>query len=154
MDKSYRALVLLNSLVFYLTVSLLLKIILDLLHLILLKNLEFYESDLIVKNCFFSFILPHFEYCALVWSSAAVTNLRLLERSFSTIKFLIPNYNTNLDHHRNVGSLSLFFKILNWENHPFQSKLLLPVRPQHITRHSLNQNIRSLMISTIEDKRT
>ena len=51
---------------------------------ILRKCRRIYEDDSIVKHSFFSFILPHFEYCAPVWSSAAETHrpIRLVNRCF------------------------------------------------------------------------
>lgn len=40
--------------------------------------------------------------------STAPSHLRLLDRSSNVIKFLIPNFNTQLCHSRRVGALALF----------------------------------------------
>ena len=69
-----------------------------------------YDSNDIVLRSFYSFILPHFEYCGPVWLSAADSHFRLLDRAFSMIGFLIPDLNISLCHRRLVGSICLFFK--------------------------------------------
>ena len=61
---------------------------------ILRKCLSIYDSNSILKNCFFSFILPLFEYCTPVWRSAAET--------------LPSAFRVDLCHRCLVGSLPLF----------------------------------------------
>ena len=116
-----------------------------------------YDSDLILKKCFFSFILPYFEYCAPVWLSAAESHLKLLDRSFNMVKFLLPDLTINLSHRRIVGALSVFFKIINKDSHPFHFKLPQPAMPVRSTRQSSNQNSRCLSVlrhSTDQFKRS
>ena len=81
------------------------------------KCLSIYDSHSILQNCFFSFILPLFEYCAPVWRSVAETHLKLLDRSFNMVKFLLPKIVTLL-------GLYHFLKII----------------PQRNTRLTVNQN--------------
>lgn len=107
---------------------------------LLRKCKRIYSSDAIVRNCFYSFILPHFEYCAPVWMSAADSNLRLLDRAFRQIKFLLNDLNVNLDHRRMVGSLTLLYKIYNNTDHPLNQRLPGSFQPFRITRYSLRQN--------------
>lgn len=76
---------------------------------LLRKCSQLYSSD-DVKKCSHSFILPHFEYCHSVWISAAESHLKLLDKVFKQIKFLLPNLEINLRHRRLVGSLSYFFQ--------------------------------------------
>ena len=107
---------------------------------ILRKCRSIYECNTIVRQCFYSFILPFFEYCAPVWSSAAVCHLRLFDRVFGMIRFLLPDININLDHRRSVGSLSLFFKIVQNQSHPLHSRLPLLFNPIRNTRRTVNLN--------------
>ena len=104
------------------------------------KCRRIYADDDIVRNCFYSFILPHFEYCSPVWSSAADTHLRLLDRAFNQIKFLLPSLNTNLRHRRLVGSLSYLFKIFSNGAHPLRTFLPDMHRSTRLTRGSRAMN--------------
>ena len=114
---------------------------------LLRKCSRIYSSDDIVRNCFYSFILPHFEYCHSVWISAAESHLKLLDRTFNQIKFLLPNLEINLRHRRLVGSLSYFFKIMSNSNHPLHCHLPAPSLPARATRQSLIMNDRSLSVN-------
>ena len=114
---------------------------------LLRKCSRIYSSDDIVKSCFYSFILPHFEYCHSVWISAAESNLKLLDRAFNQIKFLLPNLEIKLRHRRMVGSLSYFFKIMSNVNHPLHHHLPAPLQPTRATRHSVSLNDRSLSVN-------
>ena len=67
---------------------------------ILRKCLSIYNSNSIFQNCFFSFILPLFKYCAPVWRSAAETHLKLLEKLFNMVKFLLSEIRVDLCHRR------------------------------------------------------
>ena len=107
---------------------------------LLRKCRRIYADDDIVMNSFYSFILPHFEYCSLVWNSAAETHLRLLDRVFNQVKFLLPSLNINLRHRRMVGSLSYLFKIFSNVSHPLRSLLPEEFRSSRITRGSQAMN--------------
>ena len=75
------------------------------------------NDDAVLKT-FFAFILPSFEYCMPVWFSAADCHLKLLDRAFSRIRFVLPKASFDLKRRRMVGCLFLFYKILNNPNHP------------------------------------
>lgn len=113
---------------------------------LLRKCRKIYSDDAIVRNCFYSFILPFFEYCSPVWLSAAESNLKLLDRAFGQIRFLLPNLGINLAHRRLVGSLALFHKIYFNPNHPLHSKLPLAFQPIRLTRHALGLNDRAFTL--------
>ena len=106
-----------------------------------------YDSNDIVLRSFYSFILPHFEYCSPIWLSAADSHFRLLDRAFSMIRFLIPDLNISLHHRRLVGSICLFFKVVKTPTHPLH--LSLPPRfvSNRITRY--NQNFNSMAFQPI-----
>ena len=100
---------------------------------------NFSESDTVLKT-FYAFILPFYEYCSMVWSSSADTHLRLLDRSVGHIKFLLPNFNIDLEHRRNVAALSFLFKIINNQKHPLRSLLPAPYHSVRNTRFSSSQH--------------
>ena len=87
-----------------------------------------------LTRSFFAFILPCFEYCSPVWSSAALSHLRLLDRAFNGIRFFIPDLSINLHERREVASLVFFFKIFNNNNHPMHFHLPPPYIPRRVTR--------------------
>ena len=102
--------------------------------------LDTYDSHFILQNCFFSFSLPVLEYCAPVWRSAAETHLKLLDRSFNMVKFLLPEI--RVDFFLVVVLLVLyhfFKKIVNNVQHPFHS--IIPIPDIHqCTRQTVYQN--------------
>lgn len=111
---------------------------------ILRKSLRKFNSLDIVKNCFYAFLLPVFEYCAPVWSSAADCHLALLDKTLNRIKSMIPNLNIDLGHRRSVASMCMFFKILGNPKHPL--RILIPpnyVAPR-LTRYNVAINSRAL----------
>ena len=114
---------------------------------LLRKCWKIYSSDDVVRNCFYSFILPLFEYCSPVWCSASEVHLKLLDRVFNQIKFLLPSVVLKLEHRRMVGALSLMFKIASSNNHPLFNILPPPNQPSRTTRYSLNLNDRAFSVS-------
>lgn len=60
------------------------------------------------RRCFFSFILPHFEYCSPMWLSVEESHLRLLNQSLNSIKFLKTESNLVIEDRRDIGALSVF----------------------------------------------
>ena len=107
---------------------------------ILRKSRKIYEDDSILRRCFFSFLLPHFEYCSAVWSSAADSHLRLLERAFNSVKFLLSDLDLDIGHRRDVGALCILFKIVNDVHHPLHKFLPRFYQPARVTRYSETQN--------------
>ena len=107
---------------------------------ILRKSKKIYEDDNILRRCFFSFTLPHFEYCSAVWSSAADCHLRLLDRAFNSVKFLLSELDLDIGHRRDVGALCILFKIVNDVNHPLHKFLPNFYQPARVTRYSVTVN--------------
>ena len=58
-----------------------------------------WDHDVLLR-CFNSFTLPCLEYCSRVWSSAADSHLKLLDKNLRACKFLIPNLTISLQHRR------------------------------------------------------
>ena len=98
-----------------------------------------------VLRSFYAFILPHLEYCAPVWMSAADSHLRLLDRSLRSINFVLPNLLIDLSHRRLIGALSMLFKICYNAQHPLHVRLPPPYRPLRLTRRILTLNSCALM---------
>ena len=107
---------------------------------LLRKSKKIYEDDIILRKCFFSFTLPHFEYCSAVWSSAADCHLRLLDRAFNSVKFLLSELDLDIGHRRDVGALCILFKIVNDVDHPLHKFLPSLYQPARVTRHSETVN--------------
>ena len=112
---------------------------------ILRKSLRKFDSLDIVRNCFYAFLLPVFEYCAPVWSSAAECHLALLDSILNRIKSMIPNLNIDLGHRRSVASMCMFFKILDNPKHPLHTLMPPNYIAPRLTRHSMAINSRALV---------
>ena len=91
-------------------------------------------------KCFNSFILPCLEYCSPVWSSAADSHLKLLDRNLQACKFLIPNLTISLQHHCFISLQCMLYKIFHNPSHPLYSELPNLFRPMRVTRGSLSIN--------------
>ena len=107
---------------------------------ILRKSFKIFGDQSILKNCFNSFILPCFEYCSPVWSSAADCHLKLLDKNLNAIKFLILDLRINLWHRRSISSLCMLYKIYHNVEHPMHSILPSLYLPPRITRNAANLN--------------
>ena len=107
---------------------------------LLRKCRRIYNSDSVIRNCFYSFLLPHFDYCHSIFLSACETNLMLLDRAFNQIKFLLPDLRLNLRHRRLVGVLTHFYKIASDSSHPLHCLLPDTFRPARVTRSSSLMN--------------
>ena len=107
---------------------------------ILRKSFRIFGDQAILRKCFNCFILPCFEYCSPVWSSAANSHLKLLDRNLNAIKYLIPDLNTNLWHRRSVSSLCMLHKIYHNVEHPLNSCLPNLYHAPRNTRHAANVN--------------
>ena len=107
---------------------------------ILRKSFKIFGEQEILKNCFNAFILPCFEYCAPVWSSATNSHLNLLDKNIRAIRFLIPDLSINLWHRRAVSSLCILYKIFHNVNHPLHHELPALYAPRRVTRGALNAN--------------
>ena len=107
---------------------------------ILRKTRIIYEEDNVLRRCFFSFILPHFEFCSAVRSSAADSHIKLLDRMFNSIKFLLSDLDLDIEHRRAVGSLSILYKLVNDASHPLHKFLPGLYQPIRVTRNSESLN--------------
>ena len=94
----------------------------------------FGDHDVLLK-CFNSFILPCLEYCSPVWSSAADSHLKLLDRNLQACKLLIPNL-TIFQHCHFISSLCMLYKIFHNPSHPLHPELTNLFRPRRVTRGS------------------
>ena len=112
---------------------------------LLRKSFKIFGDTSIVKKCFNSFILPCLEYCAPVWSSAADSHLKLLDKNVRSCKFLIPDLKVDLGHRRVVSSLCMLYKIFHNPRHPLNSELPNFFQPARITRYALRANNRAFM---------
>ena len=113
---------------------------------ILRKSYKVFQCQKILRNCFYSFLLPCFEHCSPVWGSAAGTHLGLLDRTLNRIKTLIPELNINLQHRRNVASMCMFFKIVGNPYHPAHSLLPPPFVSARFTRACLERNSKAFVV--------
>ena len=86
---------------------------------ILRKTMNVFRDIAIVAKCFWAFNLPKLEYCSPVWMSAATSHLSLLDRVVSQVSRLSDgSVSCDLWHRRKVASLSVFFKIDSFFDHP------------------------------------
>ena len=111
---------------------------------IMRKCWQSYRDNSVVLKCFYSYILPFFEYCSVVWLSAAPTHLHSFERVFASARFIAPS-NIKLDHRRNVAGCCLLFKILGNPDHPMHSRLPRPADHARRTRRAERMNNRARM---------
>ena len=113
---------------------------------ILRKCSKIYANDGVMLNCFFSFILPFYEYCIPVWMSSSDSHVSLLDRSFRNIKFIIPDLNIDLSHRRKVSIMCILYKIYNNERHPLHYRLPGPIQCVRPTRYNTNLNNKAFHI--------
>lgn len=107
---------------------------------LLRKCYKMFACEATVLHSFYAFILPHLEYCAPVWMSAADSHLRLLDRTLRSIQFVLPNLLIDLSHRRSVGALSVLFKVFKNQQHPLHCRLPPPYHPFRMTRQVLELN--------------
>ena len=107
---------------------------------LLRKSFRIFGDHDVLLRCFNSFILPCLEYCSPVWSSAADSDLKLLDKNLRACKFLIPNLTISLQHRRFISSLCMLNKIFHNPSHPLHSELPNLFHPRRVTRGSLSIN--------------
>ena len=84
------------------------------------------------------FVLPVFEYCSVVWCSAADTHLKLLYRAVSGALFLTGGVvECNISHRLSVGVLCMLYKIRCNPVHPLNGALPGPSVTVRVTRGAL-----------------
>ena len=111
---------------------------------ILRRSLQIFNDIDVARRCFFSFLLPIFEYCSPVWGSSK--HLSLLDGVLRQINRIVPDLNIDLNHRRNVASMCMFFKVLNNIRHPANS--LVPPNYNCIrnTRNNLKFNSKAFRL--------
>ena len=97
-------------------------------------------NDVAVRRSFYAFILPCFEYCSVVWNSAADSHLKLLDRAINNIRFFLPDVSINLEVRRKVAGLSHLYKIFHSVSHPLNACLPTPYNVARPTRYALALN--------------
>ena len=107
---------------------------------LLRKSFRIFGDHDVLLRCFNSFILPCLEYCSPVWSSAADSHLKLLDKNLRACKFLIPNLTISLQYRRFISSLCMLYKIFHNPSHPLHSELPNLFHPRRVTRGSLSIN--------------
>ena len=124
---------------------------------LLRKSVKIFGDQSVLLKCFNSFILPSFEYCSPVWSSAAESHLKLLDKNLNGCKFLIPDLDTNLGHRRSVSSLCMLFKIYSNPEHPLHSELpnlFVPLRLTRAAAGSHNHSFVRVRCNTVQFSRS
>ena len=105
---------------------------------ILRKSWRAFHDRLLIRRCFWSFILPVLEYCSAVWCSADDRHLKLLDRVVSGACFLAGGVlKCNLFHCRYVAVLCMLYKIRWNPMHPLYGALTVPYVPAWVTRSAL-----------------
>ena len=84
---------------------------------------KYSEMIRLFLNIFFGFILSIFEYCSPIWDSLADAYLKMFDRAFRFVWFIIPKLTLNPQHRRTVGESSSFYRILSRYHYPVHDNL-------------------------------
>ena len=79
--------------------------------------------------------------------SVADVHLKLLDRAFNQIRFLLPSIDMSLRHRRRVGFMTHFLKIFVNHEHPLHDLLPPPAHATLCTRSSVRLGDHSLSIT-------
>ena len=105
---------------------------------ILRKCWRVFHDRPLLGRCFRGFVLPVLEYGSAVWSSAADTHLKLLDRAVSGARFLTGIvFECDITHCRSVAVLWMLYKIRCNLVHPLNGALPGPYVPVRVTRRAL-----------------
>ena len=88
----------------------------------------------------FQFFYPSLGVLLPVWSSAADSHLKLLDRNLEACKFVIPNHAISLQHHHSISSLCMLYKIFHNPLHLLHSEVPKLFYTKRIKRGSLSVN--------------
>ena len=81
--------------------------------------------------------MPILEYCSPVWSSAADTHLRLLDRTVRSVAALSNGQIVcDLEHRRSVAELCVFHKLFFNPDHPVKHHMPGPMLRRRVTRRT------------------
>ena len=107
---------------------------------LLRKSFRIFGDHDAFLRCFNSFILPCLEYHSPLWSSAADSHLKLIDKNLRACKFLIPNLAISLQHRRFISSMYTLYKIFHNLSHPLHSEIPNLFHPRRVTKGSLSIN--------------
>ena len=83
-----------------------------------------FVDTFVLLRCYYAFLLPIFEYCSVVWESAAECHLQLLVRQVYQVSRLCPDQSfLSLCHRRHVAALCMLYKVNSTLNHCLFSDL-------------------------------
>ena len=92
----------------------------------------------LLGRCFLGFVLLVLDYCSAMWSSAADTHLKLLDRAVSCARVLTGGvFECDIAHRRSVAVLCMLYKIRCNPMHPLNGALPGPCLPVRVTRGAL-----------------
>ena len=123
---------------------------------LLRKSFKIFNDHSVLLKCFNSFILSYFEYCSPVWTSAAESHLKLLDRNLNGCRFLIPELDIDLWHRRSISCLCMLFKIYHNPEHPLHLELPNlnhPVRVTRTTARSHSHSFNLVRSNTVQHSR-
>ena len=102
---------------------------------ILEKSWQVFHDRQLLARWFRGFVPPLLEYCSAVWSSAADTHPKPLDRVVSGASFLTGDVlECDLAHRRSVAVLCMLYKIRCNPLHPLYEALPVPYVPVRVTR--------------------
>ena len=104
------------------------------------KSFRVFGDQDVLLRCFNFFILLCLEYYSSVWSRAADSHLKLLDKNLQDCKFLIPNLTISLQHCRTISSLCMLYIIFHNPSHPLQFELPNLFHPRRVTKGSVSIN--------------
>ena len=104
---------------------------------ILRRARNIFDSAEVMQHCFRSFMLPILEYASVVWCSAAVSHLAMLDRIVNRCSQLMNDVVPHcLDNRRSVAGLCMLYKIRDRVRHPLFSCLPVPFQRDRLTRRT------------------
>ena len=116
------------------------------------KSWRVFHDRLLIRRCFWGFVLPVLQYCSAVWCSAADTHLKLLDHVVSGACVLAGDVlNCNLSHRRSVAVLCMLYKIRCNPMHPLCGTLAVPYVPVQVTHGTLKILVRYLWASPLQN---
>ena len=108
--------------------------------LVYLENLSNFWDHNVLLRCINSFTLLCLEYCSPVWSSAADSHLKLLDKNLRACRFFIPNLAISLQHRCFISSLCMLYKIFHNPSPSLHSGLPNLLHLRRVTRGLLSIN--------------
>ena len=96
-----------------------------------------FDSVEVVQHCFRSFLLPVLEYASVVWCSAAISHLTLLDRVVNRCSRLLNiAMPCSLSDRRSVAGLCMLYKVRERVGHPLVAFLPARFQRERLTRRT------------------